>query len=184
MKSGLWIALGSLALVATGVFAGRACLRLEWIERQVRAKFPGVKQMSTRELARRLAAGEKPVLVDVRRAEEFAVSHLAGARRLDPDSENPELPGVDRDAPVVTYCSVGWRSSHMAARLQQAGYRDVHSLAGSLFKWARENRPVFQGEGGAERRVSRIHPYGPAWSFLVPPERRAYLPEAAAAPRP
>lgn len=182
MKIGGWILVGLLALLAAGAFAGRAFLHLEWIQRQVRAKFPGVPQMSTRELARRLAAGEKLVLVDVRRPEEFAVSHLEGARWLDPRTEKPELPEVASGAAIVTYCSIGWRSSQMAARLQEQGYRQVHNLEGSIFKWARENRPVFQGQGGGERQVGQIHPYSPAWSFLVPPEQRAYLPEEAAAP--
>jgi rhodanese-related sulfurtransferase len=193
MKLGGWILVGMLALLAAGLFAGRGLLRLEWIKRQVRAQFPGVAQMSTAELARRLEAGEKPVLLDVRRFEEYAVSHLEGAIWLDPETEKPELPGVGRDTAIVTYCSIGWRSSQMAARLQEAGYRRVHNLEGSIFEWAREGRPLFQSGGdavkaaetAAEKKVYRIHPYSPAWSFLVPPEKRAYLPEeAAAAPRP
>jgi rhodanese-related sulfurtransferase len=48
-----------------------------WIQRD----WPEVSQMSTRELAQRMAAsgGATPLLIDVRTREEYEVSHLPGA---------------------------------------------------------------------------------------------------------
>lgn len=170
------LALLVVALLGLLACLGRPWLRLAFLERQVRRNFPEVRQLSGEDLERRLAAGEKIVLLDVRRPEEFAVSHLEGAVSLDPDAKEPRPQGVDRDAKIVVYCSVGWRSSQMARRLTVAGYRDVANLEGSIFRWAREGRPLVQGDG---RRVTKVHPYGKAWEFLVPRERRAYRPEDA-----
>lgn len=178
MKTIAWLLLAAAVLLAVALAAGRAWLRLEWIQLQVRRKFPEVAQMSGEELARRLAAGEPIVVADVRSAEEFAVSHLPGARLVDPRSEDP-LAEVGKGAVVVSYCSVGWRSSQLAERLAAAGYRHVFNLEGSIFKWTREGRPLVQSTPAGERPVARVHPYSPAWSFLVPPAQRAYLPEEA-----
>ena len=54
--------------------------------------------------------------------------------------------GIAKDAPIVTYCSVGYRSGKMAERLQAAGYTNVRNLEGSIFKWANEHRPLVRGE--------------------------------------
>lgn len=179
MSNALWWVLGALLALAAIAFAGRAFLRLAFIERQIRRKFPKVPQVSGQELERRLAAGEEIVLLDVRRPEEFAVSHLPGARWLDPRDKEPKLEGVGRAAPVVAYCSVGWRSSQVAERLAAAGYANVANLEGAIFKWTREGRPLFQGE----RQVAKVHPYSPVWEFLVPKERRAYHPGDALSPQ-
>lgn len=180
MKTGLLPLLALAALVAALLLACWPWRNLAGIERQVRRQFPGVRQMESGELARRLAAGEAIVLLDVRRPEEYAVSHLQGARRLDPDELQPSLPGVSPEATVVAYCSVGWRSSKMAERLTAAGFTHVYNLEGSIFKWAREGRELVQGEKAT--RVHQVHPYSPAWAFLVAPELRAYTPEAAEKP--
>ncbi len=182
MKSTFWLVLlAAVVLLAAAAMAGRAFLRIEWIQLQIRRKFPEVPQMSGAELSRRLAAGEPVALLDVRREDEYAVSHLAGARRLAPGEKDLELPGIARDATVVTYCSVGWRSSQMGMRLKEAGFEDVHNLDGSIFKWTREGRPLVQSTLAGERPVTKVHPYSQAWAFLVPPEKRAFHPEEAGA---
>ncbi|NEQ28665.1 MAG: rhodanese-like domain-containing protein, partial [Microcoleus sp. SIO2G3] len=73
------------------------------------------------------------------------------------------------DMPIVAYCSVGWRSSRVVDRLQQASYTNAFNLEGSIFQWANEGRPVFQnGE-----RVQQVHPYSRLWGQLLKPNLRA-----------
>ena len=101
--------------------------------------------MSSRELAARMArpSSEKPILLDVRTEAEFAVSHLEGARRIDPD--NPDLSSLDLSpkSTVVVYCSVGYRSAGIVGQLRQAGIARVYNLTGGIFQWANEGRPSF-----------------------------------------
>lgn len=139
----------------------------------VRAKFPGVPQMTTADLAARLADTNRPapILLDVRTRKEFDRSHLPSARHLDPDAKPAEvdrlLAGQTND--VVVYCSVGWRSSALAQRLHAAGRTNVMNLEGSIFAWANEDRPI-EADG---RPAELVHPYNRTFGKLLKPERRA-----------
>lgn len=143
--------------------------RLAWplLIRWIRLSFPDVAVISCEELADRLAGeGPTPLLIDARGPEEFALSHLAGARRL-PEPDTSEAAGLAREAAIVVYCSVGYRSARLARSLRQAGFTDVRNLEGSLFRWANLGLPL-AGTGSARPRV---HPFHPCWSLLLEPER-------------
>jgi rhodanese-related sulfurtransferase len=145
------------------------------LKAKIRREFPRVRQLSTAELAAWLAdkSRPQPVLLDVRAQAEFDVSHLAGARRVEPDSDAAKV-AAPKDAPFVTYCSVGWRSSALATRLQAAGFANVRNLEGSIFQWANEGRPIENARGPAEK----VHPFDKMWGALLDPQRRAELPAA------
>lgn len=165
-----------LALLAS-VALLRAADGLQWtlIRKRIAKEFPDVPQLATKDLALWLADSKRkqPLLLDVRTEEEFAVSHLPGARRIDPEATAAQLDrGIARDQPIVTYCSVGYRSSALAERLRGAGYADVQNLAGSIFAWANEDRPLVS-DG---KPASLVHPYSAFWSGMVKKERRATLP--------
>ncbi|MEM9597121.1 MAG: rhodanese-like domain-containing protein [Acidobacteriota bacterium] len=152
---------------------------LEAIKRKVRADFPEVRQMSVEDLRADLLRGDVPLLLDVRRPEEYAVSHLPGALRVDPGDPNPALPpGTPRNAPIVVYCSVGYRSSKLARTLQEGGYSNVANLEGSIFEWAAEGHPMVRTEDGTVVTAHRVHPYSRAWAWLVPEELRSFAAEA------
>ncbi len=131
----------------------------------VRSEFPNVEQISTDELARRLDASEdeQPLLIDTRTPEEYRVSHLKGAFQAQSVPEVESLVAGDRETPVVLYCSVGYRSSRLAAALMDAGFTHVRNLEGSIFKWADEGRPVYR-DG---RPVREVHPYDDDWGQLL-----------------
>lgn len=138
----------------------------------VRKRFPEVRQLPTGELAAWLADTNRPqpVILDVRRPEEFAISHLAGARRVDPDTKSDSLKAlVATNQPVVVYCSVGYRSSELARRLAKAGVTNVFNLEGSIFQWANEGRPL----AGTNGPAATVHPYDARWGALLKPELRA-----------
>ena len=139
---------------------------LTWpaIKARIAKEFPNVKTIGTAELAK---VEPKPVLLDVRTAAEFDVSHLAGARRVDPDAASVSLP---KNTPIVTYCSVGYRSAKLAQRLREAGFTDVRNLEGSIFQWANEGRPIEPG--------TKVHPYNKKWGALLNAPLRAAVPDA------
>ena len=128
------------------------------IKARIAKEFPNVKSIGTAELGK---AEPRPVLLDVRTAAEFDMSHLAGARRVDPDAATVALP---KDTPIVTYCSVGYRSAKFALRLKDAGFTDVRNLEGSIFQWANEGRPIEPG--------AKVHPYDKKWGVLLNPKVR------------
>jgi len=138
----------------------------------VRRRFPEVQHLTPEELAAWLGDPNRvpPLLLDVRTRTEFDVSHLPGARHVDPQIPASRLqPMLPADAPVVMYCSVGYRSAACATRLLKAGCTQVFNLEGSLFQWANEGRPL-ESNGQPARTV---HPYSERFGKLLAPELRA-----------
>lgn len=145
---------------------------LEGMKKLVRARFPKVQMLSTEELRAWLADEQRPapLLLDVRTPQEFAVSHLPGARRVDPDASAAEvLPLLRQGQPVVAYCSVGYRSSALAERLRKAGVENIYNLEGSIFQWANEGRPL-QRDG---QPAQTVHPYNATFGRMLDSARRA-----------
>ena len=162
--------LALLAVAATGYAA-----RWEFVKRQIAAKFPEVPSITTGELAALLAdkRAEKPLLLDVRTRAEFDVSHLQGAHHVEPDSEPAQLQlTVIKQAPIVTYCSVGYRSAAFARKLRAAGFTNVRNLEGSIFQWANEDRPLVKDGKPAQT----VHPYDAIWGTLLKEEKREKIP--------
>lgn len=150
---------------------------LSWtvIKRAIRTKFPSVEHTSTNSLAAWLDQPdvEKPLLLDTRTKPEYLVSHLPGAQLIAPDTQDfTVLNPLVLDRPIVTYCSVGYRSSIIAKRLQEAGYTNVTNLEGSIFQWTNEGRPVYR-DG---QRIQQVHPYDQFWGCLLDRELHAYEP--------
>ena len=113
-------------------------------------------------------AGTEPTLLDVRTAEEFAVSHLPGAIRVDP--ERPDLCSLElaQRSPVVVYCSVGYRSAAILDDLRGLGLGEVYNLRGGIFAWANEGRPIVRDQAPA----TSVHPYNAIWGRLLRPDLR------------
>lgn len=139
---------------------------------EIDARYQGIDWVDGATLSRWMSEeGRELVLLDVRQPREYAVSHLRGARQVDPgrrDVSGLELPS---GATIVVYCSVGYRSAALAQRLEAAGYQHIYNLVGGLFQWANEDRPVFR----SGRRVQQVHPYDEEWGRLLDEERRAPL---------
>ncbi|MFP4228349.1 MAG: rhodanese-like domain-containing protein [Salinivenus sp.] len=141
---------------------------LKWsaVNRIIEADFPGVSSLTTDSLAARLADSTvpQPLLLDARSPEEYAVSHLPDAHRVDPEADSfPALDTLSRERPIVVYCSVGYRSARVTAQLRDQGFTDVRNLEGSIFRWANEGRPVVR-DGTP---VEAVHPYDRTWGTLL-----------------
>ncbi|MBD2022259.1 rhodanese-like domain-containing protein [Leptolyngbya sp. FACHB-36] len=135
------------------------------LKRLIRLQFPDVRQISTAELADWLDQPERPqpIVLDARTADEYAVSHLPNAQRVDPNAVDFAALSNCANMPIVVYCSVGYRSSRLSDRLQAAGFNQVANLEGSIFEWANEGRPLFQ----AGEAVKQVHPYNATWGRLL-----------------
>lgn len=141
---------------------------LTWraVEHMIASDFPNVPSISTDSLAERLSddTASHPILLDARSTEEYAVSHLPGAHRVNPTADAfPALDTLAADTPLVVYCSVGYRSAGVAQTLRSQGFTNVANLKGSIFRWANEGRPVYKNG----RPVAAVHPYDSTWGRLL-----------------
>jgi rhodanese-related sulfurtransferase len=106
--------------------------------------FGDVPGISPAALARALATGTPPQLLDVRSPGEFAAGHLPGAVNV-PITELAHglqaLP-FDKQRPVVAICLSAHRSIPAVRLLSRAGFVDVRQLEGGMLAYRRlEPRP-------------------------------------------
>lgn len=101
------------------------------------------------------------VYLDAREPEEFAVSHIPSARLVGYDDFKIEtLRDLPKDAPIVVYCSVGYRSEKIGEELKKAGYTNVSNLYGGIFHWVNSGYSVYDVKG----KTDRVHTYSKRWS--------------------
>lgn len=91
------------------------------------------------ELRARLTQGEsRPVVLDVRRADEFAAGHVEGALNVAHTvvmaSPATAVPAA-KDAEIVLYCGSGRRASAAIEALRAAGYINLKHLDGDYPAW-------------------------------------------------
>ena len=159
-----------------GVLALLGLRSVDWflLKKSLRHKFAKVEWISTSELADWLSDKRRPapLLLDVRTVEEWNVSHLPGARRIEPSATAEEAAkGQRKETPIVIYCAVGYRSGEVAERLRVAGFTNVRNLEGSIFQWANEHRPLVHENAS----VTQVHPYNGFWGRLLSDDVRARL---------
>ena len=148
-----------------------AAFTLDSVQQDILTDNPTIPQMDRRQLLK-LRQDEEPLLLfDVREKDEFAVSHLENAIRLDPATWKSQFAAnwakKLRGKTVVFYCSVGVRSTKMAAYLapylKQQGASAVYNLQEGIFGWANAGKPMVNKKGP----TSFVHPFDDHWGQLL-----------------
>ena len=103
-----------------------------------------VKETDVAAVHRRIQAGEKFVLVDVREDHEWANGHLPGAVHLGRGiiERDIEVQVPDTATKLILYCGGGFRSALVADNLQKMGYSNVESMDGGWRGWTGAGLPV------------------------------------------
>ncbi len=135
-------------------------LDLERINSKIHREFPSVEHISIEQFNTKNPA--EILLIDVREYEEYAVSHIPGARHLT-DAKAIATLALQEKKAVVVYCSVGYRSSKMAQRLKKTGVENISNLEGSIFAWANASLPLVN-QAGTTRAV---HSYNQYWGKIL-----------------
>lgn len=143
------------------------------IQSLVAAYFSAIPQLNPSQVSSAM------VLVDVRKPEEYAVSHIQGAVNLPRAEDVMRLIDRHPGQPIVFYCSVGVRSSLVAQDVQHqlstisknSGIvpNKVYNLRGGIFRWAIEHMPVVNQQG----TTPFVHGFGWPWKYLLPADKRA-----------
>jgi rhodanese-related sulfurtransferase len=103
-----------------------------------------VKETNVAEVKRRVDAGEKLQLVDVREDNEWAQGHMPGAMHLGRGiiERDIEIKVPRTDTKLILYCGGGFRSALVADNLQKMGYTNVESMDGGWKGWIAAGLPT------------------------------------------
>ena len=118
----------------------------------------------TWEEANRLIANKsdgRVQLLDVRQPTEYAREHMPGAKLMPLLSLNDRLSELEKDQPVIVYCTIGGRSRVAAQMLVGKGFSKVYNLSGGIKAWRRRvavgpedtGLHLFRGDAGAEETI-------------------------------
>ena len=106
-----------------------------------------VEETNVEDVRRRMDAGEKFLLVDVREDNEWANGHLPGAVHMGRGIIERDIEGAipDTNAKMILYCGGGFRSALVADNLQKMGYTNVESMDGGWKGWLAAGLPTTKG---------------------------------------
>jgi rhodanese-related sulfurtransferase len=105
---------------------------------------PAPLEITPQEVQRRLQAGEKLALIDVREPLEFQLSRIEGAELIPMRSVPAELSRLDGQAdetPLIVFCHHGVRSLNVVNWLRGQGVDACQSMAGGIDRWSLEIDP-------------------------------------------
>ena len=109
-----------------------------------------------------LQQNNKVVVLDSRELIEFKVSHIKGAILVGYDDfKLSSLPdNLDKNTPLVVYCTLGVRSGVIANELIERGYRDVKNLYGGISEWKNMDYMVVDS---TQTPTENIYIYSKKW---------------------
>jgi rhodanese-related sulfurtransferase len=114
---------------------------LDWLP------FGRVPEIAPEDLARRLAAPDPPVVIDVRTAPEFRHGHIPGAHHVPVHTLVEALPSLELapQVTVVAVCKTAHRSIP-AVRLLAGSGLSALQLAGGMDRWRQRGLPIVRGD--------------------------------------
>ena len=108
---------------------------------------PAAAGLAPEELLARQRGGEAPLVLDVRRPDEYADGHVPGARNIPHDALEARLDELAswRERDIVICCRSGARAEMAEAVLRRAGFARLQRLHGHMGHWVRRGHPVEKG---------------------------------------
>ena len=145
------------------------------VDEKIKREFPSVQAVSCNMLLTYYESvnNKLPIIIDVRTDSEFRVSHLNDALHLESAEAVSDViveRGLSKDAEIIVYCSVGYRSVSIAADLIERGFIQALNLEHSLFEWVNKGYPMIRESGSADK----IHSFNKAWGVLIDEFLHAY----------
>jgi len=117
-------------------------------------------------------ATESIFFLDAREKKEYVASHIKGAIWTGYDTfKMSSVKSIPKDAKIIIYCSVGYRSEKISEKLIKAGYKDVSNLYGGLFEWSNHQRPLVDSNNESTKK---IHAYNKKWGQWIDKGEKVY----------
>jgi molybdopterin/thiamine biosynthesis adenylyltransferase/rhodanese-related sulfurtransferase len=101
----------------------------------------GIPGISPHELKRRMDAGERFELIDVREPFEYEIAQIDGAKLIPLGEIAERLDELEREQPIIIHCHSGMRSAQAVQLLQERGFAKVYNLEGGIDAWSDQIDP-------------------------------------------
>lgn len=103
----------------------------------------GVANISATE-AVMLMSRNKPLILDVRDATEFAAGHIQGAKNIPVAELAGRIKEIEKfkDKPVLVHCQKGMRAKGACSILRAQQFSQLHNLQGGLDTWVEAKMPL------------------------------------------
>lgn len=103
-------------------------------------------------------------ILDTREKDEYEVSHLAEANWVGYETFTIEnVSNIDKDKPVLVYCTVGARSQDIGQKLKRAGFSQVYNLYGGIIQWSNDEMPLYKNN----LPTTQVHTYSQTWGIWL-----------------
>jgi rhodanese-related sulfurtransferase len=110
-------------------------------------------------------------VLDAREKNEFEVSHLPDAKWVGHDTfDLKNVSDLDKNQPVLIYCTVGARSQEIGKKLQDAGFTRVFNLYGGIIHWVNEGKTVEKNG----KPTPEVHTYSKSWGIWLTKGQKVY----------
>jgi rhodanese-related sulfurtransferase len=100
-----------------------------------------VTEISALQLQALRAAGQSPVVVDVRESWELDVARIPDVLHIPMNDIPARLGDLDTNGDIIVMCRSGGRSMQVAQFLDRNGFRSVKNLTGGILAWSRDVDP-------------------------------------------
>ncbi len=126
--------------------------------------FPVIKPVELKDLS------EYQVL-DTREKEEYDVSHLQNSQWVGYETfDVKKMNGLDKEKPVLVYCTVGARSQEIGKKLKEEGFKHVYNLYGGIIQWSNDELPLFKDK----KPTDEVHTYSKSWGIWLNKGEKVY----------
>tara|TARA_B110000196_G_scaffold53658_1_gene44311 strand:+ start:211 stop:528 length:318 start_codon:yes stop_codon:yes gene_type:complete len=89
------------------------------------------------ELKKRLDAGEKPILLDVREPWEFSICKIEGSVNISMSEPEKLINELNANDEIIAICHHGMRSFQVCNYLENNGFNNTLNLDGGIDSWAK-----------------------------------------------
>jgi|TARA_B110000305_G_C19162512_1_gene503271 rhodanese-related sulfurtransferase len=163
-----------IVLISIGPGSYRKVGEIQTLEAQtesLRTEYPEFEHLRPATLTALMEGSRNVLLIDVRRTDEFQVSHIPGAAHLDTADKIASYLTTAAPLPdvVVFYSASGVRSANILREMAGKWPLTGANLAGGIFAWANQGRPL---TNEAQKEVLQVHPESRFHGRFLAPEKR------------
>lgn len=163
-----------IVIITIGLSSYRKVGEIQTLEAQtesLRTEYPEFEHLRPATLAALMESSGNVLLIDVRRTEEFQISHIPGAAHLETADKIASYLTTAAPLPnVVIFCSAsGVRSAKLLREMPEKWPLTGANLAGGIFAWSNEGRPLVNE---AQEEVRQVHPESRFHGRFLAPENR------------